>query len=131
MLRVVSKLDDATEHLIRRVIGCCINVHRELGPGLLEMIYQKAVALELESAGIPYEKEKRYPVQYRGKRLYIHRLDLVVGDRLVVELKAVERFHPVHHAQVLSCLRISQKKVCLLINFNVPVLPQGIKRIVL
>ena len=89
MLRIATKLDDQTEELIHRVIGCCITVHRQLGPGLVEAIYQRAVALELEAAGISFEREKRFPVRYRGKVLYIHRLDLVVDNRLVLELKPV------------------------------------------
>jgi len=131
MLRIATKLDDQTEELIHRVVGCCITVHRELGPGLVEAIYQRAVALELEAAGISFEREKRFPVRYRGKVLYIHRLDLVVDNRLVLELKAVERLHPVHQSQVLSCLRVSKLPICLLMNFNVAILPDGIKRIVL
>jgi GxxExxY protein len=131
MLRVATKLDDETENLIHRVIGCGITVHRELGPGLVEPIYNRAFALELEVAGISFEREKRFPVTYRGKMLYIHRLDLVVENRLVLELKAVERLHAVHQAQVLSCLRVSKLPVCLLMNFNVAILPDGIKRIVL
>jgi GxxExxY protein len=131
MLRVSTNLDDSTEELIHRVIGCCITVHRDLGPGLVEPIYHRAVGLELEHYGIPFEREKRFPVRYRGKPLYIHRLDLVVEGKVMLELKAVERLHPVHQAQVLSCLRISKLEVCLLINFNVAILPQGIKRIVL
>ena len=131
MLRIATKLDDQTEQLIHRIIGCCITVHRELGPGLVEPIYHRAVKLEFEAADIPFESEKRFPVSYRGKQLYIHRLDLVVDTRVMLELKAVERLHPVHHAQVLSCLRASKLKVCLLMNFNVAILPEGIKRIVL
>lgn len=131
LLRIPSKLDDAVEALIHRTIGCCIEVHRRLGPGLLEVIYHRAVGLELEVAGIRFEREKRYPVAYRGRRLYIHCLDLVVEDQLLIELKAVERLHPIHEAQTISSLRVSQLKVALLINFNVPILAQGIKRLVL
>ena len=131
MLRVPTKLDDSTEDLIHRVIGCCITVHSELGPGLVERIYQRAVGFELEHCGIPFEREKRFPVAYRGRPIYVHRLDLVVDSKIILELKAVERLHPVHQAQVLSCLRISKLEVCLLMNFNVAILPEGIKRIVL
>ncbi len=131
MLRIPSQLDDDLEALIHRVIGCCIDVHRKLGPGLLEIIYQRAVALELEAAGIRVEREKRCPVFYRGRRLYVHCLDLVVDERLLLELKAVAGLHPVHTAQTISSLRVSTLRVALLINFNVPVLAEGIKRIVL
>jgi GxxExxY protein len=131
MLRIATKIDDSTEDLVHRVIGCCIAVHRELGPGLVEPIYQRAVQLELEAAGIPFEREKRFKVVYRDKCLYTHRLDLVADGRLMIELKAVDRLHPVHVAQALSCLRISKLPLCLLINFNAAVLKDGIKRIVL
>lgn len=131
MLRVQTKLDAATEDLVHRLIGCCIIVHRELGPGLLESIYSRAVGIELEVSGIPFEREKQFAVTYRGRPLYTHRLDLVVDNRIMLELKAVERFHPVHQSQVLSCLRVSKLRVCLLMNFNVVILPDGIKRIVL
>ncbi len=131
MLHVTSSLDSSTEHLVRRTIGCCIEVHRELGPGLVEEIYQRAVAFELESAGLPFEREKAFPVVYRGKRLYTHRLDLVVGGQIVLELKAIERLHQVHWAQAISELKVSKLRVALLINFNVAVLKDGLKRIVL
>ncbi len=131
MLHVTSPLDSATEDLIHRAIGCCIAVHRELGPGLVEEIYQRAVALELEAAGMTFERERSFPVVFRGKRLYTHRLDLVVDGRLVLELKAVDRLQPVHHAQALSGLKVAKLRVALLINFNEAVLKDGVKRIVL
>ena len=131
MLRVPSRLDSDLEVLIHRVIGCCIEVHRQLGPGLLEVIYQRAVAYELQVAGIQCEREKHYPVTYRGHNLYVHSLDIVVEGRLVLELKAVDRLHPVHRAQTISSLRASKLSVALLINFNVEYLGQGVNRIVL
>jgi GxxExxY protein len=131
MLRVPTRLDDATEALIHRAIGCCIAVHRDLGPGLLEEIYSRAVGVELQHCGIPFEREKRYPVFYRGQRLYVHRLDLVVDNKIMLEFKAVDRLAAVHVAQALSGLRISKLGMCLLVNFNVAVLPEGIKRVVL
>jgi GxxExxY protein len=131
MLRVQTKTDEVTENLAHKVIGCCMNVHRELGPGLVEQIYQRAVELELKVAGIAFEREKRFRVIYREKCLYVHRLDLVVEERLMIELKAVDRLHPVHVAQALSCLRISKLPLCLLMNFNAPVLKDGIRRVVL
>ena len=131
MLRIPARLDDESETLIHRVIGCCIEVHKQLGPGLLEVIYQRAVAYELQSAGIRCEREKQYPVTYRGHNLYVHRLDIVVEGKIVLELKAVERLHPVHEAQTISSLRVSKLPIALLINFNVEVLRQGIRMIVL
>jgi len=131
MLRVSTNLDPAVEDLIHRVIGCLMEVHKALGPGLREPIYQRASALELTAANIPFEPEKRFPVIYRGKILYTHWVDFVVAERLIVELKSVDRLHPVHHAQVRSELKISKLRAALLVNFNVALLPDGIRRIVL
>ena len=131
MLRIPTTLDPAIEELVHQTIGCCITVHRELGPGLIEQAYGRAVGYELAANGIPFEREKGFPISYRGEYLYMHRLDLLVAGKIVLELKAVERLHPVHHAQLLSMLRTLKLRVGLLINFNVPVLPEGIRRIVL
>jgi GxxExxY protein len=131
MMRLPTTLDDRTEEIVRRVIGCCITVHKALGPRFVEPVYNKAVGLELEAASLAFEREKPYPVTFRGKRLYLHRLDLVVEDCVMVELKAVDRLHPVHRAQCLSGLQISKLRICLLINFNVDYLPTGLRRIVL
>ena len=131
MLRIASALDDATEALITRIIGICIIVHRELGPGLLESVYRRAICLELEAAGLAFEVEKQVPIMYRGIVLCHHRLDIVVEGKVLLEIKAVEKLAPVHYAQVLSYLRISKLPVALLMNFNTVVLPEGLKRIVL
>jgi len=131
MLKVTTSLDEETESLVYRTIGCCIAVHRELGPGLLEAVYQRAVAHELETNRIPFEREKAYPVKYRGRQIYVHRIDLVVDSKVMLELKAVETIHPIHRAQVLSCLRVTKLRIALLINFNVAFLPQGLQRVVL
>lgn len=131
MLRIPTTLEPALEELVHKTIGCCITVHRELGPGLIEQAYGRAVGYELAANSIPFEREKRFPITYRGRNLYVHRLDLVVGGELVLELKAVDRLHPVHRAQLLSVLRTAKLRIGLLINFNVPVLPEGIRRIVL
>jgi len=131
MLRIPSRLPDDLEDLIHRTIGCCIVVHRELGPGLPESIYSRAVCIELATEGIRYEREKLIPVTYRDQLLCSQRLDIVVEDQIVLEIKSVERFHPVHHAQVLTYLRVSKLPVALLMNFNVSVLKEGLNRIVL
>jgi len=131
ILRVPTRLSDELENLIHRIIGCCITVHRALGPGLLESIYSRAVCIELDAQSIQYEREKLIPVRYRDQVLCSHRVDIVVEKQLVLEIKAVERLHPVHHAQVLGYLRISQLPVGLLMNFNVAVLKEGLERIVL
>jgi GxxExxY protein len=131
MLRVKSPLSDELEALITRVIGCCITVHRTLGPGLLEAIYVRALCLELSASEIPFEREVQIPVTYRHELLCHQRLDVVVAGQIVLELKAVERLAAVHQAQILSYLRVSKLRIGLLVNFNVAVLQEGLKRIVL
>ena len=131
MLRVSTRLSDELEDLIHRVIGCCIDVHRALGPGLLESIYSRAVCIELGAQRIDFEREKLIPVSYRDQLLCSQRVDIVVEKQLVLEIKSVERLHPVHHAQVLTYLRVSKLPVGLLMNFNVAVLREGLDRIVL
>jgi GxxExxY protein len=131
MLRVSTRLSDELEDLIHRVIGCCIDVHRGLGPGLLESIYSRAVCIELGAQGIEFEREKLLPVKYRDQLLCNQRIDIVVEKQIVLEIKSVERLHPVHHAQVLTYLRVSKLPVGLLLNFNVAVLREGLDRIVL
>lgn len=131
MLKIASPLDEEVESLVAQIIGCCIAVHRELGPGLLEFIYRRAVCIELEAAGLPFEIEKRIPVMYRGQLLCHQRLDILVAGRVLIEIKAVERLAPVHHAQVMCYLRVSTLRVALLMNFNSAVLPDGLKRIIL
>jgi len=131
MLRVPSRLPTEVEELVTQVIGCCIAVHRTLGPGLLESIYSRAIGLELMAAGNPFKREVEIPVSYRDEFLCVQRLDIVAADQIVLEVKSVERLAPVHHAQLLSYLRVSRLKIGLLVNFNVPVLQDGLKRIVL
>ena len=131
MLRVKSPLSEETEHLVRTVIGCCIAVHRELGPGLRERIYSRAVAIELTLAGIPFERERKYPVTYRGQLLCEQRLDFVVANALVLEVKAVEQFAAIHHTQTVNYMRIAAVRAGLLVNFNTIVLVDGISRKVL
>lgn len=115
-----------------RVVGAAIAVHRALDPGLLESAYQSALAAELDFQGVPFEREWPIPILYRDRALDTHyRLDFLVGGLLIVELKAVETILPVHTAQLLTYLRISGFRTGLLINFNVPVLRQGIIRRVL
>jgi GxxExxY protein len=123
--------DSETDRLTQEVIGAAIEVHRLLGPGYLEAIYETALMVELNLRGIRFERQKRMPVNYKGYAIGKGRLDLLVDSRLVVELKAVDAVAPIHTAQVLSYLKASRISVALLINFNVPILKNGIKRIVL
>lgn len=114
------------------VIGAAIEVHRELGPGLLESAYQACLARELSLRNIGFEQQKALPVSYKGEAIDCgYRLDFVVDDKLVIELKAVEALHDVHDAQLLTYLKLTGCKVGLLINFNVAVLKNGIRRRVL
>jgi len=131
MLRIQTNLSAEHEDLIHRTIGCCITVHRALGPGLLERVYATAVCLELQAQCIAFEKEKRYPVHYRDQLLCEHRVDLIVENQLLLEIKSVEQLASVHRGQVRTYLRVSKLQVGLLVNFNVGALPDGLKRIVL
>jgi len=131
MLRVQSPLPPDVEQLMHDTIGCCIAVHRALGPGLLERLYSRAVCVELTAAGITFEREKRYPVWYRGELLCEQSLDFVVGNQIVLEIKSIERFAPVHHAQILNYMRVARLRAGLLMNFNVVVLPDGLIRKIL
>ncbi len=120
------------KELTGQIIGAAIEVHRELGPGLLESVYQTCLARELALRKVPYEQEKSLPVEYKGMLLDCgYRLDFVVANKVIVELKAVDKVHPVHQAQLLTYLKLTGCKVGLLINFNVPILKNGIKRLVL
>lgn len=113
------------------VIGAAIEVHRQLGPGYLESIYEEALTLELEHRQIPFERQKVIYVAYKGSRIGESRLDLLVDNRLIVELKAVEKLIPLHTAQVLSYLKMTGHSHALLMNFNVEMLKKGLKRIAL
>ena len=115
-----------------RIIGCAINVHRALGPGLLEWAYEECLCLELKPAGMPYARQVPLPLIYRGTRLDCgYRLDVIVQNELVLEVKAVERLLPIHDAQILSYLRLGAYKTGLLLNFHTMVLKDGIRRFVL
>jgi GxxExxY protein len=105
------------EKLIPKVIGCMIEVHKDLGPGFLENVYHRAVEVELRRQGVPFETEKEIPIHYRGENVGIHRLDLYVAGGLVVELKTVEDVASIHYIQVRSYLKAVDKPVGLLANF--------------
>lgn len=116
--------------LTEKVIGACIDLHRHLGPGLLESAYEECLCYELAQLGIRFERQKPLPVKYKSVNLDCgYRLDLVIENRIIVELKAVESLLPIHEAQLLTYLKLSGLTLGLLINFNVPVLKNGIKRV--
>jgi GxxExxY protein len=131
MLRNFSPLDDETEKYVAEVIDCGVIVHRVLGPGFIEPTYLNAMCLEFVSRGIPFETEKRYVVTYRNRPVALHRCDLVVRGRVLIELKAVSVLEPVHHAQVLAYLKASKLRVGLLMNFGGVTLKAGLRRIIL
>lgn len=123
--------EDDFNDLTSRVIGAAIEVHRELGPGLLESVYEYCLAKEMRSRGIHFDQQVELPVYYKGEMLDKQFfLDVLVEGEVVLELKAIESIAPVHEAQLLSYLRLSGKRLGLLINFNVPILKDGIRRIV-
>jgi GxxExxY protein len=113
-----------------QVIGACIEVHRALGPGLLESAYEQCLAHELSLRGLPFERQRPVPVVYKGIDLELgYRLDFVVGGVLVLEIKAVERLAPVHEAQLLTYLKLTGLRAGILINFNAQTLRQGLRRL--
>src|SRR2546422_5130134 len=113
-----------------KVIGACIEIHRELGPGLLESAYEECLAYELSKAGLRFERQRALPVRYKEVLLDCgYRLDFVIEDALIVELKAVTELHPINEAQLLTYLKLDKKHLGLLINFNVPALTKGVKRV--
>jgi len=116
--------------IARRLIEAAVEVHRHLGPGYAESVYENALAVELGLRGIPFERQAGFRVDYKGREVGEGRLDLLIEGILIVELKAVDRFTEVHASQALAYLKATGHPLALLINFNVPVLMRGVKRIV-
>jgi len=115
--------------ITERIIGAAIEVHRHLGPGMLESVYEAALTYELQERGIAVERQKQVPLTYKGLSFEEgYRLDLLVANEVIVELKCVDALLPIHDAQLISYLKLTGLKIGLLINFKVPVLKQGIKR---
>lgn len=120
------------EGLTREIIGACIEVHQKLGPGLLEATYQTCLCRELYLRELSFQSHKSLPLDYKGARLECgYRLDFMVAELVLLEIKAMEALAPIHAAQVLTYLRLTGLRVGLLINFNVPVMKSGILRLVL
>ena len=117
--------------LTGEVISAAIEVHKILGPGLLESAYEECLCRELDLRNIPYERQKELPIEYKGIKLNCgYRLDVIVANNLILELKACETLQPIHEAQLLTYLKLTGIKVGLIFNFNVPILKEGIKRMV-
>ena len=120
------------DQLSNKVIGCAIEVHRELGSGLFESAYEQCLAAELSRSRIPFQVQADLPVSYKGTRLDCgYRIDLLVDKQLILELKSVEQLLKIHEAQILTYMKLAKVNVGLLINFNVPILKKGIKRFLL
>lgn len=131
LTRADSTLPADLEALAEITIGILLTVHRELGAGMSEAVYARACRIELAASGISYEAEKPVPIRYRGQLITTQRIDLLVDGKLIVEVKSVDRLHPVHVAQAVSYLRATHLRIALVVNFNVSVLKQGIRRVVL
>ena len=115
--------------ITEKIIGCAIEVHRTIGPGLLESAYEECLAYELIKNGLNIKRQKPVPVVYKEIKLELgYRIDILVENMVVIELKTVEEFNPVHEAQILTYMRFADKKIGLLINFNVTLLKNGIRR---
>lgn len=120
------------EEIFRKVLDCAFEVHTNLGPGLLESVYEECLFIELQMTGLNVEKQKHLPLIYKGLKLESHlRLDILVENKIIIELKAVEELTDVHLAQTLTYLKLSGCKLGLLVNFNVTHLKDGIKRVIL
>ena len=122
---------DDLNAISEKIIGCAIEVHKNLGPGLLESVYEKAMCFEIGSNGMKFQNQVTIPIIYKGAILGEHRIDMIVENEIITEFKAVDRLDPVFKAQLLSYLRLTNKKLGLLINFNVPYLRDGIQRVIL
>jgi GxxExxY protein len=123
-------MDALIDGLTHEVIGAAIEVHRHLGPGYLESVYGEALGIELGLRGVSFRRQVVFSLDYKGHPVGEGRMDLLVGEVLVVELKAVDGLAPIHTAQAISYLKATRPRLALLINFNVPVLKDGIKRVV-
>ncbi len=126
----MKSLEEINE-LTKKIIGCAIEVHRRLGPGLLESVYEKALCIELARIGLKFESQKSIQLSYRKEPIGNFRIDVLVENTVVVELKSVDRFDPVFEAQLLSYMKLGNFKVGLLINFNKSLLKDGVIRRIL
>jgi len=126
-----KEINEALNLLTEKIIGSAIEVHKQLGPGLLESVYEEALCCELRERGVNFEKQVVVPIIYKENVIGKCRLDLLVEGEVIIELKAVDRIEPLFEAQVLTYLKITGKRLGLLINFNSTVLKNGIKRIIL
>jgi GxxExxY protein len=129
-MKTLIEPEKRVDDLARAVIGAAIEVHRHLGPGFLEGVYEEALCVELENRRVPFERQKEISVLYKGRQIGVQKIDLLAGQTLIVELKTVEALAEIHKARVISYLKATRLSLGLLINFNVPILKDGIQRIV-
>ena len=129
--RAVSPLSDQIEDLLHRIIGCALEVHTRLGGGYLEAVYHKAMCMELRHQGLAFATEHCVEIEYRGELIHAQRIDLVVENQVILELKSVDRLHPVHQGQLVSYLRALKLRAGFLINFNTDHLRGSIRRVVI
>jgi GxxExxY protein len=127
---MITEPDEKSDQLANRVIGAAIEVHRILGPGFLESTYEEALCVELGLRSIPFERQVPVGILYKDVEIAQGRLDVLVAGNLIVELKTVEQLAPIHEAQVISYLKTTGRHLALLINFNVTVLKNGLKRVI-
>jgi GxxExxY protein len=126
------KLSDKEEYLAKQIVDVAFKIHKELGPGLLESVYEKCFCYELMNRQVNFERQKEVPIIYQNLKIDDGlRLDLLVDNLIVIELKAQENYHPVWEAQILSYLKLTEKRLGFLINFHNPLIKDGIKRIIL
>ena len=122
---------DGNSATTERIIGCAIEVHRHLGPGLLESVYESALCIELRARSLPFKRQVGLPLYYKGELISEHRPDLIVDDEVIVEIKSVDRLAPIHTAQMLTYLRVTSLRVGLILNFNSQTIKDGTRRVVL
>jgi len=114
-----------------RIIGCALEVHKHLGPGLLESVYESALCIEFKATSLPFKRQVGVPLYYKSELISEHRPDLIVDDKVIVEVKSVEALAPIHMAQMLTYLKVTSLRTGLILNFNNPTMRQGIRRVVL
>ena len=114
-----------------RIIGSAIEVHKHLGPGLLESVYESALCVEFKLRSVPFKRQLGLPLYYKGELLSEHRPDLIVDDQVIVEIKSVDRLAPIHIAQMLTYLRVASLRIGLILNFNSQTMKEGTRRVVL
>ena len=132
VVKVVKGNEMEFDELSKKIIGCALEVHKRLGPGLLESSYERCLSFELLNAGIHHSAQKELPIEYKGVKLDCgYRIDMLIENEIIVELKSVDKILPIHEAQLLTYMKLSGVKIGLLLNFNVCRLKEGIKRFVL